>query len=336
MLSKRAVLAAMFAVATAAIGRPALAQSTVLIGNATANDTQAAVNDKFAELITKYSDGRLSASARHGQSLGTNVQMIAALQAGSLQGMVFPAGFLSSAVPELALFDMPFLLPGEPAKITAFAKQSKAAEQMKEAAEKKGVHIIGFHGIGPQHLLTKFPVNTVADLKGKKFRVIPSPPRVGAYQDWGVVTRPMELGEVYTALQQGAIDGFADPPDVLFKMKHFEVADHYTITNQFAFVSNVIVSKRWFDGLPKDLQDAVTKAGTDAIAWADEAYTKAQVSSLQALEGKIEVSEMPPAELQKMKDMAKAGVWARLAEDKRLGPTVEILKEDVERFNKGT
>jgi TRAP-type C4-dicarboxylate transport system substrate-binding protein len=191
----------------------------VLIGNATANDTQAAANEKLAELMTSYSNGRLKASARHGQSLGTNAQMLAALQAGSIVGMVLPAGFISATVPELSLFDLPFLLPGAPAKITAFAAQSKAALKMAEVAEQKGIHVIGFHGIGPQSFLTKFPVSKLADIQGKKFRVIPSPPRVGAYQDWGAVPRPMEFGEVYTALQQGTLDGMENPPDVIYKMK---------------------------------------------------------------------------------------------------------------------
>src|SRR5919198_1091784 len=156
----------------------AAAQQEVRIGNATANDTQAAANDKFAELITSYSKGRLKATAHHGSSLGSIAQMVRALQAGSVHGMIFPAGFLAPVVPELGMFDMPFLLPGAPAGITAFTAQSKAAQVMKDQAAQKGILILGFHGIGPQSFLTNFPVTKLADLHGKKIRVIPSPPRV--------------------------------------------------------------------------------------------------------------------------------------------------------------
>jgi tripartite ATP-independent transporter DctP family solute receptor len=315
-------------------GPEAHAQTNVLIGNATANDTQAAANEKLAELIVKYSDGRLKASVRHGQSLGTNAQMVAALQAGSVAAMILPAGFISSTVPELSLFDLPFLLPGAPAKITAFAAQSKAAAKMKELAQQKGIHVIGFHGIGPQSFLTKFPVNALSDIQGKKFRVIPSPPRVGAYQDWGAVPRPMEFGEVYTALQQGTLDGMENPPDVIYKMKLHEVATYYTITEHFAFASVVIVSKRWLDGLPKDLQDAVQKAGTETIQFADGAYTESQASSLDAMKKAITVTTFPAAELQKMKDLASKGVWERMKKDPQRGPTVQLLEEDVARFSK--
>jgi len=306
----------------------------VRIGNATANDTQAAANDKFAELITKYSNGKLQATAHHGSSLGTIAQMVRALQAGSVHGMIFPAGFLSPVVPELAMFDLPFLLPGAPAEITRFAAQSKAAELMKQRAAEKGIVIVAFHGIGPQSFLTKFPVAKLADLQGKKFRVIPSPPRIGAYQDWNAVARPMELGEVYTALQQGTIDGLENPPDVIYKMKLYEPAKYYTITEHFAFVSNLIVSKSWHDALAPDLKAAVDRAARETIPWTDEAYTKSQQESLDAMRKVVTVTRMPAAELQKMKDLAFKGVWERMKADAARGPVVKLLAEDVERFNK--
>ena len=329
------MLAAVLTALSMTVMPGARAQQNLLIGNSTAADTQAAANDKFAELITQYSGGKLKASARHGQSLGNNAQMVAQLQAGgSIHGMVLPPGFISSTVPELALFDLPFLLPGAPAQITAFAAQSKAAERMKEVAAAKGIHIIGFNGIGPQSFLSKFPINALSDIQGKKFRVIPSPPRVGAYQDWGAVPRPMEFGEVYTALQQGTLDGMENPPDVIYKSKLHEVAKYYTITEHFAFASVVIVSKRWLDGLPADQREAVIKAGTETIKFADIAYTESQQTSLEAMKKAISVTTLPAAELQKMKDLAQKGVWQRLKADPQRGPLVQLLEEDVARFSK--
>ena len=334
--SRVVLVAASLFVPSAVLGqtKPVPPAVNVLIGNATTIDTQAEINDKFAELLTRYSDGRLKAAARHGESLGGNVQMLAALQAGSVHGMVLPSGFMSTAVPDLALFDLPFLLPGAPGGITAFAAQSQAAARMKELAEQRGVHVIGFHGIGAQSLLSRFPVNKLADIQGKKFRIIPSPPRVGAYQDWGAVPRPMELSEVYTALQQGNLDGMENPPQILFRMKFHEVARYLTITEHSTFVSATIVSKKWFDGLPKDLQEAVTRAGKDTISWADVAYTKSQNEGLEALRKTISVTTLPPAELQKMKDLARTGVWERMKSDPQRGAMVKLLEEDIARFSK--
>ncbi len=318
--------------ASQTISSAAFAQTNFLVGNTTVGDAQAAANDKLAELVTKHTNGKLKGSARHGQSLGGYAQMLPALQAGSIGALVMPTGFMATIVPELSLFDMPFLTPGETAKISAFARQSKAAEEMKKFAAQRGILIMGYHGIGPQSFLTKFPVKTLEDIKGKKIRVIPSPPRVGAYQDWGAVPRPMELGEVYTSLQQGTIDGMENPPDVIFRMKHHEVAKFYTITEHFSFMSAVVVSKRLFDGQPKDIQAAITKAASETLAFADPLYTASQNDSLKELQKSVTVTRLPAAELAKMKDLAQKGVWSRMEADAKRGPIVKLLKEDAARY----
>ena len=321
-------------IAATMLAAPLVLAQDVRIGNVTVGDVQAAVCERWAELITKHSGGKLKAAAHHGESLGNNAQMIRSLQAGSVHGIDTPAGFLAAFVPEMGLFDLPFLLPGDPAKITAFTQSSKAAAEIIRLAGERGIHVLGFHGVGPQSFLTNFPVNKLADIQGKKFRVIPSPPRVGAYKDWGAVARPMELGEVYTALQQRTLDGMENPPDVIFKMKHHEVAKYYTITEHFGFVSAQFVSKKWFDALPKDQQDAVVKAGAEARQFADGEFVKAQSTSLDAMRKAITVTTMPAAEVEKMKELAFKGVWTQLAEDPKRGPIIKQLREDVANFNK--
>ncbi len=144
----------------------------------------------------------------------------------------------------------------------------------------------------------------------------------------------MDWGEVYTSLQQGTIDAVVNPPDVLYKMKMHEVANYFTITEHFVFVSNIIVSKKWFDSLPKDLQAAVTRAGKETIVFADAAYTKSQEDSLEALKKAIHVSTLAPAEIQKMKDAAAKGVWQKMLNDPEKGPMLKLLEQDVANYNK--
>ena len=334
-ISKAAFVAASLFAANIVLGQtqPATPAMTVRLGNITAGDTQAAATDKFAELLTQYSGGRLKASAHHGGSLGGIPQMLPSLQAGSVHGTIQPANLFATAVPELGLFSMPFLIPNAtPANMTAFAAQSKAAAKMMQLAEQKGIHIIGFHGIASSNFLTKFPVNKLADIQGKKFYVSTSPQRVGTYQDWGAVARTLPFGEAYTALQQGTVDGSEFVPDIAYKMKFHEVTKYYTLTGHAILLSALIVSKKWFDGLPKDLQNVVTRAGKDTIAWTDDAYTKTQASSLEALRKAITVTDMPAAEIQKMKDLTRKGVWERMKNDPQTGSLLKVLEEEAARF----
>ena len=116
-------------------------------------------------------------------------------------------------------------------------------------------------------------------------------------------------------------------------MRLYEVAKYFTITGHFPLVDVLMVSKKWYDGLPKDLQDVVTRAAKDTIVFADDAYTKSQNSGLEAMRKIITVTNMPPAEIQKMKDLAK-GVWNKMRNDPQKGPIVKLLEEDAARFNK--
>jgi hypothetical protein len=78
----------------------------------------------------------------------------------------------------------------------------------------------------------------------------------------------------------------------------------------------------------------VNRAGKDTIAFADESYTKSQAASLEALRKVITVNDMPAPELQKMKDLARKGVWERIKKDPKQGPMLKLLEEDIARFNK--
>ena len=72
----------------------------------------------------------------------------------------------------------------------------------------------------------------------------------------------------------------------------------------------------------------------DTIPWTDAAYTNSQTESLEGLKKAATVTTMPPAELQKMKDLALKGVWETLKADPVRGPLVKLLSEDLARFNK--
>ena len=332
MLNKLVVIAGALFLAATAFGQAT--PMAVRVGNSTANDAQEAVNRHFAGKLNEYSAGRIKASSHPGAALGSNPQMLTTLQAGALQAMTIPAGFMASVIPELSLFDMPFLMPPDPARATAFAAQSRAVEKMKEVAARKGIIVLSIYGVGSQNLLTRFPVNKLADLQGKLFRVIPSPPRIGTYKDWGAVPRPMPLHEVYTALQQGTVDGIENPPDVIYKMKLHEVSKYLTLTGHSTFVNALIVSKKWFDALPKDLKEVVLKAGRDSTVYADEVNGKSQKDSLEGLKKAIPTTQMPAAEIQKMKDAVYKGIWEQMKSDPQKGAVFKLLVEDVARFNK--
>lgn len=337
----KAILAVVFVTAlffatNTALGqtKPAAPAMNVLVGVATANDAQAALTVRLAELLTKYSNGRIAASARTGGALGTQTQMLATLQAGALACMVIPTGNLTSAVLEMGLFDLPFLLPGGPARMSEFTRRSKFAARMKEMAEQKDIHVIGFFGVGSTNLLTRFPITKLADIQGKLFRVIPSPPRAGAYKDWGAVPRTMELAELYSALQQATVVGMDGASDIIYRMKFYEVARYLTRTEHSGFLNTIIFSKKWFDTLPKDLQSVADRVGREGLILADELNTKADSDALEAMkkDRNVVYTELPASEIEKMKALSREGIWKSMRSGSRVSAMMDLLEQDLASY----
>lgn len=303
------------------------------IGLATAKDAQDEIATIYAAAIEKATNGRIKAKVYNGSQLGDNTQMTQAIQQGTMEGMLQPLGFMAPFVAEAGVLDLPFLFKN-------YAEQKKVLagpgfDPIKQAAEKKGFKILvglpyseGFRG-----LFTKFPVTKMEDLKGKKFRIFPAPELTGQFESWGASAVPMALVEVFTALQQGTLDGLDNPPDVTYKMKHHEAATYFTITDHGSLSTVIMVSKVWFDKLPKDLQDAVTKTAQDVLPQAYQAVEKGYQNAMTALKAdpKVKITNMPVAELERMRTAVQP-VWEKDRKDAAKGPVLKALEDELKKI----
>ena len=115
------------------------------------------------------------------------------------------------------------------------------------------------------------PFRTLADLGGKKIRVLASPFQTEQIARLGGTGVPLTLGDVLPALQQGTIDCTVSAIPVFTTLQYQDAARHVTETGQAYIFCIAMVSKRWFDGLPADLQGLVMatarQAGAEATPW---------------------------------------------------------------------
>jgi TRAP-type transport system periplasmic protein len=125
----------------------------------------------------------------------------------------------------------------------------------------KGLHGVGLYIAQPSCIISKTPIRRLADFKGKKIRVFASQFQTVAFDRLGATPVAMTLGDVLPALQQGAIDGAVAGIGVFVNM-HFNDAAKYVVeTNQPAIFIILEVSQKWYDALPKDLQQIVDRDG---------------------------------------------------------------------------
>ena len=143
--------------------------------------------------------------------------------------------------------------------------------------EEKGIKIAAANwAYGARHTLTTKPVKTVDDLKGLQIRVPTNQIQTKGFEVLGATPVGMSLGDVYTALQQGTIDGGENPLSTLYGRKHHEVAKYLIMDGHVLNFTNWICSAAWFDGLTPEQQKALVETGHEAGVFNNELQSKAE------------------------------------------------------------
>ena len=160
---------------------------------------------------------------------------------------------------------------------------------------------------GARHTLTTKPVNTVDDLAGLQIRVPTNQIQTKGFEVLGATPVGMALGDVYTALQQGTIDGGENPLSTLYGRKHHEVAKYLIMDGHVLNFTNWVCSSMWFDGLTPEQQEALLETGKEAGIYNNELQAEADeyYKGLMIEEG-VTVVEPTEEVLQGFRDKAKA------------------------------
>lgn len=308
------------------------AQSTMKIGHATINDAQDEISILFGKEVEKLSGGKIKAPVFNASQLGNNPKMNKDVLSGIQEVLVQPASFSVPYMPTLGVLDLPALFPNR--EVQAKVLSSKAADPFKQDAIKNGIEIVAIFPGGFKVLCTTFPIKKVEDLKGHKIRVMQSPELVAQMKAFGSIGVPMPLGECYTAMQQGVVEGFEGAPDVVKMFKLHEVGKYITDAHHGSLSSFILVNRKWLDSLPKDLQDAVRQAGRTAEKEAYGIYKKWQDGALNDMKGQKGVTayEFPVEETKKLWALGEKA-WDEFKQDKDKMEALNLIVQSVKAAN---
>src|SRR6202048_3236069 len=218
---------------------------------------------QMAEIAEKESGGRLKIAVYPSSQLGGQREVLQNVQAGIVDGVIDATATLTNFVPQLAVVDLPYLAKDQAAAFRLFDSPVFEQELGRPAAA-AGFHIVQVWEITFRNVYTRSrPINSVADLKGQKIRVIPSPSYIALFRAFGAAPTPMAFGEVYTALQQGVIDGAENDSVTYITTKHIEVAPHIAITQHMMLANTLFLSERLWQRLPDDLKEIIRRASLE-------------------------------------------------------------------------
>ena len=243
----------------------------------------------FAKKVNDDSNGRIQVDIFSGGILGSEAQTMQLVKDGSLDFVVSDPSAGATFAKELDFFALPFMfrdyahwqksLDGEPGK-----RYAKLIE------DKAGMTIVGYWGGSSRNVLsTKKPVQTMADMKGFRLRLISSPLKVNVWKAVGAIPTPIAFMETYLAMKSGVVDGMENESVAVRDMKFYEPAPYIARTEHEFTVRPMFMSKKTFDKLPPDLQQIVLRGAQEATVFERKAEAEAGVAAEAEMQTRLGV-----------------------------------------------
>lgn len=278
---------------------------------------EAKAYQQFADLVNERAKGKLNISLHPGGSLGVkDVDMLRVLPAGNvIQAAGLYPGYMTRDVPEYAVTLPPGVINEAETLVKVLPTLTKIYE---ETYDKWGIKLLGYvaHPVRDTHIFCKDPINSLAQLKGKKLRVWEKF-HVQTFDHLGVAAQVIGQNDLYLALKTGVVDCAVYPAALANTVSLQEVAPHAAYLFRYVLHPlNLIVSKKAFDALPTDVQKIVQDAANEVQKKTIEGYVKGDYDKAATAEllqkgGKL-LAAFPAADQAAFQKSARE-VWEREA-----------------------
>lgn len=323
-------IAASIAVLALGSSGPASAQSPIIIkfSHVVATDTPKGKGaEKFKELAEKYTGGKVKVEVYPNSTLYKDKEELEALQLGSVQ-MLAPSNskFGPLGIREFEVFDLPYILPD--IKTLRKVTEGPLGTKLLKLLDAKGITGLAYWDNGFKQMSANKKLITPADYQGVKFRIQSSRVIQAQFKALGSLPQVMAFSEVYQALQTGVVDGQENTWSNIYTQKMHEVQKYITETNHGYIGYVVIVNKKFWDDLPADIRDPLSKAMKEATEFSNAQSQKENDDALAEIKksGKSEIIKLTAEQDEAMRK-AMEPVYKEAAGRIGQGLIDEFLKE---------
>ncbi|MCI8834523.1 MAG: TRAP transporter substrate-binding protein [Ruminococcus sp.] len=213
----------------------------------------------FKEYVEENLGDKYEVQIFPNEILGAAQRAIELTQTGAIDFVVAGTANLETFADIYEIFSMPYLFDSVEAYHETMM-DTDYMEQIYESTDEAGFRVMTWYNAGTRSFYAKTPIATPEDLKGKKIRVQQSPASVAMMQAFGAAASPMSFGEVYTAIQQGVIDGAENNELALTNNKHGEVAKYYAYNNHQMVPDMLIANLKFLNGLSDEEREIFVEA----------------------------------------------------------------------------
>ncbi|MDP2697173.1 TRAP transporter substrate-binding protein [Thalassospira sp.] len=273
----------------------AQAQDVIRVaGNFATEHSSSLAMVKFEEELERLSGGAIDVNIFPAQQLGGAAENVQSVKTGAIELMWVGTAYLTRTVPELEVVGLPFQFPDRKAAFAIVDGPVGAALDDKLATE--GLKSMGYMELGFRQLTNNVrPIVTVEDIAGLKIRLQPNETHLATFRALGANPVAMDVKELYSALEQGVIDGQENPFAIINVAGYAEVQKNVSNTGHFFDFISVVGNKAWFDGLDAETQAMVHEAMDTAITYQRELAAQQDADGLGVLiEKGMSYSEVSP------------------------------------------
>lgn len=262
---------------------------------------------RWQELVAEKGDGSLKIELFPDSQLGNKTDLIDQMLLGEpVMTLADGAFFADYGVPDMGIVFGPFLFENWEQCWTLIESDWWAEQTGK--LEEMGIKMVAANwAYGARHTLTTKQVKNPDDLAGLQIRVPTNQIQTKGFEVLGATPVGMSLGDVYTALQQGTIDGGENPLSTLYGRKHHEVAKYLCLDGHVLNFTNWVCSDMWFDSLTPEQQTLLLETGKEAGLYNNELQAAADdyYMNLMIEEG-VTVYQPTEEDLKAFRDKAAA------------------------------
>lgn len=279
-------------------GIPSWAATTLKFGHSGTKVHQYHIGaTMLAELVEKNSRGQMKIEVFPDGQLGGERDLAEGTRLGTVDMAVAAAGsVLPLWVPEFQIVEMPFLFRDRAHAYTTL--DGGLGDDLKALAEKKGLKVLGFWEVGFRNMTNnRKAVVEPKDMQGLKIRVQQSKVYVEMMKSMGAIGTPIAFTELYSALQQGVVDGQENPIATIRSMNYFEVQKHLSLTFHTYTPGAVMISPKRWNSLSAEEKDVLQRSVKEAAQLQRKAVADKEAEDLAFLKSKgMVVVEKPDVE----------------------------------------
>jgi TRAP-type transport system periplasmic protein len=263
----------------------------------------------FKEKLEAESDGRIEVRILGANQGGDERQQLERVQAGINQMANVSQGTQHQFFPDAQIWSIPFLFSSNAVAWEVLDGQfgQKYNDAFREAT---GVRILNHTESGFRSIFNSVrEIRTPADMVGLRFRTRENPVEMEMFRALGANPTPISWTEVYTALQQGVVDGMENPPGLFYQMKFFEQQRYMTTSRHQYGLHTTIMNEDFFQSLPDDLKDLVMVAAREALTISRTAsYMQSRAAFANLVSEGIQIYQPNAEEFQQFRDLGRPPV----------------------------